>query len=123
VADHNLPHGFLLLFASLRVALAAPDENARRFADRLLGLAGWGPKQTAVRARGTEPSTSSNTKDEGIVAHREWLLKVLAALPADNRAAVLQRLKPLATPAPMAGEAPARRRNAGPLLILLQSVG
>jgi hypothetical protein len=41
------PHGMLLLFASPRVTLAAPDDNLRRFADRLLELAGW-----AVQRRG-----------------------------------------------------------------------
>lgn len=36
------PHALLLVFASPRVTLAAPDDNLRRFADRLLALAGWG---------------------------------------------------------------------------------
>lgn len=44
------PHGFLLLFASPRVTLAAPDDCLRRFSDRLLELAGWGPKRRAHRA-------------------------------------------------------------------------
>lgn len=43
------PHAFLLLFASPRVALAAPDANLQRFADRLLALAGWGPARRGHR--------------------------------------------------------------------------
>lgn len=43
------PHGFLLLFCSPRVTLAAPDDNLRRFADRLLELAGWAPQRRAKR--------------------------------------------------------------------------
>src|SRR5262245_30300781 len=39
------PHGFLLMFVSPRVYLAAPDDNLRRFADRLLSLAGWSPER------------------------------------------------------------------------------
>jgi hypothetical protein len=43
------PHGFLLVFASPRVALAAPDENLRRFSDKLLELAGWAGKKPRGR--------------------------------------------------------------------------
>ncbi|QJW95370.1 hypothetical protein [Frigoriglobus tundricola] len=39
------PSGMMLLFASPRVTLAAPDDNLRRFADRLLELAGWAPQR------------------------------------------------------------------------------
>lgn len=39
------PSGMMLLFASPRVPLAAPDDNLRRFADRLLELAGWAPER------------------------------------------------------------------------------
>lgn len=43
IVDAAPPHGFLLVFASPKVALAAPDDNLRRFADKVLELAGWGP--------------------------------------------------------------------------------
>jgi hypothetical protein len=35
------PHGFMLLFASPRIAAAAPDDNLYRFACHLRDLAGW----------------------------------------------------------------------------------
>jgi hypothetical protein len=42
VSDRRTPpHGFMLLFVSPRVALAAPDENLYRFACGLRDLAGW----------------------------------------------------------------------------------
>jgi hypothetical protein len=41
----NPPHALLLVFASPRLALAVPDDNLRRFADRLLSLAGWSPER------------------------------------------------------------------------------
>lgn len=50
------PHSFLLAFATDRLALAAPDENLRRFADRLLELAGWDPGRRAKR--GENPVSS-----------------------------------------------------------------
>lgn len=40
---HGPPSGKMLMFLSPRVTLAAPDDNLRRFADRLLELAGWAP--------------------------------------------------------------------------------
>jgi hypothetical protein len=43
------PHGFLLVFASPRVALAAPDANLQRFCDKLLSLAGWAGKKPRGR--------------------------------------------------------------------------
>jgi hypothetical protein len=51
------PHALLLVFASPRLALAAPDDNLRRFSDRLLALAGWGPDR---RQRSGENSISSD---------------------------------------------------------------
>jgi len=50
------PHSFLLVFATDKLMLAAPDENLHRFADRLLELAGWGPKCRAKR--GENPVSS-----------------------------------------------------------------
>src|SRR5262249_8473402 len=44
------PHAFLLVLASPRVALAAPDDALRRLADQLLALAGWAPKRRGRRA-------------------------------------------------------------------------
>lgn len=44
------PHAFLLVFASPRVALAAPDVNLQRFAERLLALSGWGPERRRSRS-------------------------------------------------------------------------
>lgn len=62
------PHAFLLMFVSPRVYLAAPDDNLRRFADRLLSLAGWNPDK---RQRSGANSISSDFlylphPDEGI---------------------------------------------------------
>jgi hypothetical protein len=57
VADAQAPpHSFLLIFATDRLLLAAPDENLRRFADRLLELAGWAPQRRAKR--GENPVSS-----------------------------------------------------------------
>lgn len=53
IDTHGPPHGLLLLFASPRVALAAPDDNLRRFADRLLELAGWTPKRAGKKLGNT----------------------------------------------------------------------
>ncbi len=50
------PHSFTLVFATDGLMLAAPDENLRRFADRLLELAGWGPDRQAKR--GENPISS-----------------------------------------------------------------
>jgi hypothetical protein len=50
------PHSFTLVFATDRLMLAAPDENLRRFADRLLELAGWAPQRRAKR--GENPISS-----------------------------------------------------------------
>jgi len=50
VADRtHPPHGFLLVFSSDRVLNAAPDDSLRRFADKLLSLAGWGSEQRPPR--------------------------------------------------------------------------
>lgn len=45
IIDATPPHGFMLVFASSKVALAAPDDNLRRFSDKILELAGWGPER------------------------------------------------------------------------------
>lgn len=50
------PHSFVLTFATDRLTLAAPDENLRRFSDRLLELAGWAPPRRAKR--GENPISS-----------------------------------------------------------------
>lgn len=50
------PHSFVLVFATNRLMLAAPDENLRRFADRLLELMGWAPPRRA--RRGENPISS-----------------------------------------------------------------
>ena len=49
VSDQVPPHSFLLSFVSDRLLHAAPDENLRRFADRLLELAGWSTPRRAKR--------------------------------------------------------------------------
>ncbi|WP_437779104.1 hypothetical protein [Sorangium sp. So ce1097] len=50
------PHSFVLVFATDRLMLAAPDENLRRFSTRLLELAGWAPLRRAKR--GENPISS-----------------------------------------------------------------
>lgn len=50
------PHSFVLVCATHRLLLAAPDENLRRFADHLLALAGWAPPRRAKR--GENPISS-----------------------------------------------------------------
>lgn len=49
----NPPHGFLLVIASERIAMAAPDFQLQRFSDHLLGLTGWKPMR---RQEGTVSS-------------------------------------------------------------------
>ncbi len=51
----NPPHAFMLLVSSPRVALAAPDENLKRFAARIRDLAGFRPTRAAT---GTNPVVS-----------------------------------------------------------------
>jgi hypothetical protein len=43
------PHGFMLVFSSAAALYAAPDDNLRRFAEKLLDLANWGPGQRQRR--------------------------------------------------------------------------
>jgi hypothetical protein len=50
------PHGLLLLCATHRLMRSAPDENLRRFSDKVLELAGWSPQRQA--RRGENPITS-----------------------------------------------------------------
>jgi hypothetical protein len=49
-------HSFLLVVASPRVALAAPDQNLRAFSDRLLELAGWEADRRGARRKNTVTS-------------------------------------------------------------------
>lgn len=52
----NPPHSFILVFGSRRLEFAAPDDNLRRFASRLLELTGW--KQERRARRGENSVTS-----------------------------------------------------------------
>lgn len=49
-------HSFVLVVASPRVALAAPDQHLRAFSDHLLGLAGWEPDRRGARRKNTVTS-------------------------------------------------------------------
>jgi len=42
-------HSFVLIVASPRVALAAPDQHLRAFSDHMLELAGWAPDRRGAR--------------------------------------------------------------------------
>jgi hypothetical protein len=42
-------HSLVIVVASPRVALAAPDQNLRAFSDRILELAGWEPNRRGAR--------------------------------------------------------------------------
>lgn len=46
-------HSFVIVVASLRVALAAPDQHLRAFSGHLLELAGWGPNRRGARRKNT----------------------------------------------------------------------
>ena len=46
-------HSFVIVVASPRVALAAPDQHLRAFSDRILDLAGWDTEGSGVRRRNT----------------------------------------------------------------------
>jgi hypothetical protein len=46
-------HSFVIVVASPRVALAAPDQHLRAFSDRLLELAGWEADRRGVRRKNT----------------------------------------------------------------------
>ncbi|MGH7243402.1 MAG: hypothetical protein ACREJD_08310 [Phycisphaerales bacterium] len=46
-------HSFVIVVASPRVALAAPDQHLRAFGDRLLALAGWESDRRGVRKHNT----------------------------------------------------------------------
>ncbi len=56
IIDASPPHGFMLVFASPKVALAAPDDGLRRFSEKVLELAGWGPERRG-RKRGNAISS------------------------------------------------------------------
>jgi hypothetical protein len=47
------PHSFILVFGSPYVMEAAPDDNLRRFSNRLLELTGWKPERRARRGENT----------------------------------------------------------------------
>jgi len=47
------PHSFVLVFGSRNLELAAPDDNLRRFASRLLELTGWKAERRARRGENT----------------------------------------------------------------------
>jgi hypothetical protein len=49
-------HSFMIVVASPRVALAAPDKHLRAFADRILDLAGWEPDRRGARRKNTVTS-------------------------------------------------------------------
>ena len=49
-------HSLVIVVASPRVALAAPDQHLRAFSDRILELAGWEANRRGVRRRNTVTS-------------------------------------------------------------------
>jgi hypothetical protein len=49
-------HSFIVVVASPRVALAAPDQHLRAFSDRILELANWEPNRLGVRRENTVTS-------------------------------------------------------------------
>ena len=49
-------HSFVIVVASPKVALAAPDQNLRTFSDRILQLAGWAPNRRGTRRVNTVTS-------------------------------------------------------------------
>jgi hypothetical protein len=49
-------HSLVIVVASSRVALAAPDDRLRAFSDRILELAGWEPDRRGVRRKNTVTS-------------------------------------------------------------------
>ena len=53
IVDASPPHGFMLVFASPKVALARADDNLRRFSEKVLELARWGPERLARRVGNT----------------------------------------------------------------------
>lgn len=52
----HAPHSFVLVCGSRHLELAAPDDNLRRFATRLLELTGWTPQRRARRGENTVTS-------------------------------------------------------------------
>ncbi len=46
-------HSLVIVVASSRVALAAPDQHLRAFSDRILELTGWEPTRRGARRRNT----------------------------------------------------------------------
>lgn len=49
-------HSFIIVVASSRVALSAPDQHLRSFSDRILELSGWEPNRRGVRRLNTVTS-------------------------------------------------------------------
>ncbi len=44
-------HSLIIVVASPRVALAAPDQHLRAFSDRIVELANWGPERRGIRQK------------------------------------------------------------------------
>jgi len=66
-------HSLVIVVASPRVALAAPDQHLRAFSDRILELAGWEPDRRGVRRRNTLTSDFlylKNPSDGGFYGFR-----------------------------------------------------
>ncbi len=66
-------HSFVIVVASVRVALAAPDQHLRAFSDRILELAGWESDRRGVRRKNTLSSDFlylRNPRDEGLYGFR-----------------------------------------------------
>jgi hypothetical protein len=66
-------HSFVIVVASPRVALAAPDQHLRAFSDRILELAGWESDRRGVRRKNTLTSDFlylRNPRDEGLYGFR-----------------------------------------------------
>lgn len=66
-------HSFIIVVASSRVALAAPDKHLRAFSERILELAGWEPDRHDIRRRNTITSDFlylRNPHDGGLYGFR-----------------------------------------------------
>ncbi len=66
-------HSLVIVIASSRVALAAPDQHLRAFSDRILELTGWEANRRGVRRRNTLTSDFlylKNPRDGGFYGFR-----------------------------------------------------